>query len=135
MISLACFHFAINCMMAQHHSHQKILQHLSENVIDRFVEKYRTLFPSATFIPKLHMMEDHIIPWIKSWKIGCGIMVEQGAESLHAAFNTSERAYNNMTDRVERMKVLLKNHLLQIQPANTSLEPPLLKKRKRNTEL
>lgn len=55
-----------------------------------------------------------------------------GSESLHAAFNTSERAYNNtcMSDRVEQLKVLLKNRLLQIQPANTSLEPPLLKKMK-----
>lgn len=56
-------------------------------------------------------------------------MGEQGAESLHANFNYNERAYNNMRDRVDRMKVLLKNHIIQVQPTNTALEPPLLKNR------
>ena len=56
-------------------------------------------------------------------------MGEQGAESLHASFNTTERAYANMTDQVQRLKVVLLNHHLRIQPKNTALEPPLLKKR------
>lgn len=103
----------------------------TEKAIESFVECYRVSFPSATFLPKLHMMEDHLIPWIKRWRVGCGIMGEQGAESLHSHFNYIERSYNNMRDRVERMRVLLKNHLLQVQPTNTSLEPPLLKNRKR----
>ena len=97
------------------------------------MEFYRKSFPSATFLPKLHLLEDHIVPWIKQWKVGCGIMGEQGAESLHASFNCTERAFNSMKDRVERLKVLLQNHQLQIQPTNTSLEPPLLKKRKTKT--
>ena len=33
------------------------------------------------------MLEDHILPWIKKWRVGCGMMGEQGAESLHAQFN------------------------------------------------
>ena len=59
----------------------------------------------------------------------CGIMGEQGAESLHASFNNMELAYNNMRDRVERIKVILQNHLLQIQPNVSSLETPPKKKR------
>ena len=50
-------------------------------------------------------------------------MGEQGAESLHAKFNSTERAYNNMRDRVERMKVLLQNHLLQVKQLSQSLVP------------
>lgn len=78
------------------------------------------------------MMEDHVIPWIKKWNVGCGIMGEQEAESLHASFNYIERAYSNMRDRVQQIRVLFKHHLLQILPTNRALEPPLLKKRKRN---
>ena len=76
-------------------------------------------------------MEDYLIPWLNQWKVGCGIIGEQGAESLHASFNNTERAYNNiLRDRVEQIKVLLQNHLLQIQPNVSSLEPPPLKKRR-----
>ena len=44
-----------------------------------FVQYYRTSFPSASFTPKLHFMEGHLILWIKQWKVGCAIMGEQGA--------------------------------------------------------
>ena len=81
------------------------------------------------------MLEDHIVHWIKKWQVGCGMMGEQGAESLHAQFNTTERAYNNMKDRVQRLIVVLQAHHLQLMPANTSLEPPLLKKRRTKKEL
>uniref|UniRef100_A0A1X7V868 Uncharacterized protein n=1 Tax=Amphimedon queenslandica TaxID=400682 RepID=A0A1X7V868_AMPQE len=94
-----------------------------EVAIDCFVAYYRATFSKATFTPKLHMLEDHMIPWIKLWNTGCGLMGEQGAESLHAKFNSTERAYNNMRDRVERMKVLLQNHLLQVKPLSQSLVP------------
>ncbi len=79
----------------------------------------------------MHMLEDHVVPWLKKWRVGCGCMGEQGAESLHAIFNSTERSYNNMKDRVERLKVVLKNHHMQIMPQNISLEPPLLKIRKK----
>ncbi len=71
-----------------------------------------------------------MVPWVKRWKTACGLMGEQGAESLHAQFNTAERSYNNMTDRVERLKVVLTNHHLQILPATKSLQPPPLKIKK-----
>ncbi len=103
--------------------------------IKLFVAYYRATFPKATFLPKLHMMEDHVVAWIKKWNVGCGIMGEQGAESLHASFNYTERAYNNMRDRVARMKVLLKNHIVQVLPANKELQPPLLKKRRKKTRV
>ena len=39
--------------------------------------------------------------------------------------------YTNMRDLVERMKVLLKNHLLQVKPLTQSLVPLPREKRKR----
>ena len=57
-------------------------------------------------------------------------MGEQGAESLHAAFNNTERAYKNMKDNVDRLRVVLENHHFRL-PSNESLQPPLLKKRKK----
>ena len=92
---------------------------------------YRVTFPEAKFFPKMHMLEEHIVPWLEQWRVGSGCMGEQGAEALHANFNTCERAYNNMRDRVERLKVVLRNHHMQIMPSNVALEPPPLKKRKK----
>ena len=77
----------------------------------------------------MHMLEDHVVPWMKRWKVGCGCMGEQGAESLHASFNNAEEAYNNMVDRLERLRVVLQNHHLKLLPSIKSLEPPPLKKR------
>ena len=54
-----------------------------------------------------------------------------GSRVSNAQFNSMERAYNNMRDRVERMKVLLKNHLLQVKPLTQSLVPLPREKKKR----
>ena len=37
----------------------------TEKAIEDFVHYYRSTFPSATFLPKRHMMEDHIVAWIQ----------------------------------------------------------------------
>lgn len=81
------------------------------------------------------MLKDHVIPWIRTWKVGCGIMGEKGGESLYASFNYTEHAYNNMRDRVDTLGVLLQNHLLQVLPVTTSLEPPLLEKSHNQTSV
>ena len=109
----------------------QLFYYITGQHINDFVSFYRVTFPEATFLPKMHMLEEHIVPWLEQWRVGSGYMGEQGAEALHANFNTCERAYNNMRDRVERLKVVLRNHHMQIMPSNVALEPPPLKKRKK----
>uniref|UniRef100_A0A1X7UE06 Uncharacterized protein n=1 Tax=Amphimedon queenslandica TaxID=400682 RepID=A0A1X7UE06_AMPQE len=99
--------------------------------IDKFMEFYRAKCPEASCIPKMHMLEKHVVSWLKQWRVSCGYMGEQGAEALHANFNTCARAYNNMRDRVERLKVVLHNHHMQVLPSTASFEPPPIKKRKK----
>ena len=41
-------------------------------------------FPDSSISPKMHLLEDHIIPWAKEWHVGFGLLGEQGAESIHA---------------------------------------------------
>ena len=33
---------------------------------------------------KMHLLEDHMVEWISTHQAGCGLMGEQGAESIHA---------------------------------------------------
>lgn len=70
--------------------------------IKLFMSFYRSHFPEATVLPKMHMLENHMIPWLEQMHVGMGLMGEQGAESIHAAFNHTERQYTNMPEKVER---------------------------------
>ena len=50
----------------------------------------RSEFPEATIIPKLHLLEDHMVEWLKKYHMAPGLMGEQGAESIHAHLNCLE---------------------------------------------
>ena len=90
---------------------------------------YRTNCPEATVLPKMHMLEEHVIPWLRKWHIGFGMMGEQGAESIHKYFNALGRTYCSIPNSAERLKCMLKEHQLHTAPANVSERPPI-KKRK-----
>ena len=93
---------------------------------------YRTTFPHASILPKMHLMEEHMVPWIRKHHLGFGIMGEQGAESIHANFNEIERSFNSMIhNRVERLLAVVKTHHLRVSPVNVAMKPPI-KKRKKN---
>ena len=91
---------------------------------------YRTHFPEATVTPKLHMLEIHVIPWLQKWRVGFGLMGEQGSESIHAYFNSLGRTYQTIPDRVERIQHLMKEHYIHIAPANITALPPVKKRKK-----
>ena len=93
---------------------------------------YRESFPSATVLPKMHMLEEHVIPWLRRWHLGFGMMGEQGAESIHAYFNSLGRTYRGIPDRVLRLKQMMREHHLHVAPANIAAKPPV-KKRKRDS--
>ena len=59
---------------------------------------YREEFPRATVLPKMHIMEDHVIPGLRRWHVGAGLMGEQGAESLHSVIHKMEDRYSGITN-------------------------------------
>lgn len=95
---------------------------------------YRQSFPWATVLPKMHILEDHVIPWLERTHLGAGIMGEQGAESLHAHIMKLERTYQGVANDVERLRYIMKEHQLESAPTLMSLRPPPAKRRKKNTE-
>ena len=64
--------------------------------IAAFMAYLRTNFPEMIIIPKLHMLEDHMIPFISEWKVDCGFF---GCESVRASINTLKRNYSNIKER------------------------------------
>ena len=98
--------------------------------IDKFLECYRELFPQASITPKLHMLEDHLVPFLKNWHIGLGFLGEQGAESVHSHFNKISRNYANMPNSVQRLENIMAEHLRQVCPDNIIRKPPPKKRAK-----
>ena len=105
---------------------------LEKNVV-AFMAFYREAFPLATVTPKLHMLEEHTVPWLQKWHAGFGMMGEQGAESIHADFNQLERNHSNLKHhRVERLKRVVNDHLIRSSPSMVVLEPE--RKKYKSTE-
>ena len=82
---------------------------------------YREEFPTSTVTPK------HVVPWLRKWKVGFGLLGEQGAESIHAHFNSLKRTYCGIPDKVKRLKQIMVEHHLHIAPDNVAVRPPLKK--------
>ena len=92
---------------------------------------YRSNFPEATVLPKMHMLEVHIVPWLRRWGVGLGLMGEQGAESIHAAINNITPAFLNIPDRVKRLKCVLMEHHRQVCPLLSQCIPAVKKRKGR----
>jgi len=73
------------------------------------------------------MLEDHVFPFLRKWRVGFGFHGEQGAESLHAAFNRITRSYTSIPDRLTRLKCVMREQHLQISPAMVAQERPAVK--------
>ena len=93
---------------------------------------YRASFPFATVIPKMHMLEEHVVPWLQMWHVGFGLMGEQGAESIHSYFNGLKRTFQSTPDPVKRLRQMMNEHILHIAPSNIAGRPT--KKKRKSTE-
>ncbi len=60
-------------------------------------------------------------------------MGEQGAESIHAHFMRLERTNLGIPNDVDRLKYMVKEHMLESDPSLTSLRPAT-KRRKPNSD-
>ena len=96
---------------------------LSEKDIADFLAFYRKEFPRATILLKMHIMEDHVIPWLRRWHVDAGLMGEQGAESLHSAIHSMEERYDSISNRLDRLKYIVNEHNILTAPALNTLRP------------
>ena len=113
-----------NLVSSEHCNHKNIdYTLLIERYIAKFLEFYRDSFPHASVLPKMHLLEDHLVPFLKEYGVGLGFLGEQGAESIHARFNEIKKNFSNMPNSVQRFECVLKEHFRQICPQNLSKQP------------
>lgn len=103
--------------------------------IKAFMKFYREEFPrheypKATIIPKMHLLEDHMVDWMKRFHLGPGLMGEQGAESIHAHLNRLEATYGGMRNKLDRLKHIFQMYSIETAPSLQTLKP-IVKTRKR----
>lgn len=107
-----------------------MLSLITEVNIADFMAHYRNNF-EENVTPKMHILEHHVTPFIKRWKLGTGLMGEQGAESIHACINTITRRYKNIRNKEKQLLHVIKEHCLLTSPSSQSKVPmPRPKKRK-----
>ncbi|XP_078699179.1 uncharacterized protein LOC144926373 [Branchiostoma floridae x Branchiostoma belcheri] len=86
------------------------------SAISSFMEFYREQVPQGTVPVKMHLLEDHVVPFIQQWGFGLGFMGEQGIEQVHALFNSLSRTTCGIADPVARIRATLTNHLIGVSP-------------------
>eukprot|EP00731_Ephydatia_muelleri_P000867 Em0001g867a len=86
--------------------------HALEEAVGEFMTFFRESFPQATVPIKMHLLEDHAVPWAKSFHVGFGLLGEQGAESIHAKFTRLSLSYTAITDKEQKEKF---SAILQIE--------------------
>lgn len=85
----------------------------TEQNIEKFMKCYRETFPQSTVLPKMHILEEHMVNWIKEWKLAAGLMGEQGAESIYAHFNQLETQFREIVNPLDRLKYTVNDTTLR----------------------
>lgn len=105
---------------------------ISDTNIKDLMAYIRSTFPKTSITPKLHMLEEHVVDFVKKWKMGLGLYGEQGGESIHPEFNSLKATYASVRPHQARVKVMLEQHHLKVMPASKQLVPPIKRKKKDN---
>lgn len=58
----------------------------------------------------MHILENHVIPWLRRWHIGAGFRGEQGAESIHSHVKKLEGNYSGIANEVDKLKYIIIMH-------------------------
>ena len=111
-------------------------RHLNDDEIDLlsddikpFMDYLRCNWPGQRITPKLHILEDHVVDFVRKWKVGIGFYGEQGGESIHKEVNKLRRTYSTVQRDTDRLQCIMKQQLLSCHPKPKTIQP---KKVKRN---
>ena len=103
----------------------RIFYLLVEKRIEDFLTFYRQQFVGTSITPKLHMIEDHMVDFLRKWRVGCGLLGEQGAESIHIKFNELHRNYSNIRNSEDRLRQVTLEHHRRTSPLLNHYRPLL----------
>ena len=94
------------------------IMNLTTNITD-FMTFLRSNWPDVSITPKLHMLEDHVVPFVTQWHVGCGFYGEQGGEAIHKTTNIMKRNYTVRNKR-DNLRYIMNNNLSSTNPHASS---------------
>ena len=75
------------------------------------------------FPQKMHMLEEHVIPFLRKWYFPLGFVGEQGGESIHKEFVLLASTFSHVKPATSRLKKMLEEHHLVVHPKNREIIP------------
>ena len=73
--------------------------------------------------PKLHLLECHVVPSMRRFGVGLGLLGEQGGESIHAEFNLLQTTFRSVVRELDRLKMVVQQHCLTTLPQELAKVP------------
>ncbi|XP_070548414.1 uncharacterized protein [Ptychodera flava] len=102
--------------------------------VEDFLSYFRSKFPRETVTPKMHILEDHVVPWIQMHGVGCGLHGEQGMEGIHSVFNQLTATYSRIPQKLDQLQQLMNMHHLSVHPVKTCDKPEIKKRKLKSRE-
>ena len=139
--SIAKKFFRLNSLYSKVHKHVSHMKPVTpadikqaEVHINKYMAFYREHFPQTNIIPKQHILEHHIIDFMKAWNFGLALHGEQGGEEIHAFINELKPRARSVLSEGEQLRVLLTEQLTIVSPHLRSLMPSSAGKKKKKTK-
>ena len=85
---------------------------------------YRNHLEQSVF-PKLHFLEDHCFEWIEMYKVGMGLLSEQGTEQLHKSIRNLEIQSCGIVNERQRLLTVMNKHLAEVCPEILMMIPKI----------
>ena len=84
--------------------------------ISIYMKNYRDYFPGKSVTPKMHILENHVLPFIKKFGFGFGLLSEQGGELLHASMVRFSARASGIRNNTKRMRSIVQSHHIHNSP-------------------
>ena len=82
--------------------------------------------------PKLHLLEDHLLPCMRRFGVGLGLLGEKGGEGIHHDFNILGSTFSSIRDDLQRLKTIVSQHCVATLPQHKSHIPVTATRQKKS---
>ena len=122
--------FKLNSLYAKVHKQVSHMRPVTETGITQaeqnianYMKFYRSQFPNLRIIPKQHILEHHLIDFMKRWHFGLALHGEQGGEETHAFVNELKVRVRGVNKEDDKLRLLMKEQLTIVSPLLRSAVP------------
>ena len=99
-----------------------------QDKVNSYFTEYYAQYPNSVY-PKLHILKEHVVSWIKSHGFGLNLLGEQGIESSHKSINRLKRMCSGVPKETRSLEMIMKRHLAMSHPENTNHMIPSSKRK------